>query len=170
MTDSESLSLREFRKEDLLHFHRHRSDPEAVRMAAFTAADPPERTTFEARWEVNLAAPGNFHRTIVVGDRIAGYVAVFPQGAERETTFWIGREFWGQGIATRALAGMLEMFGHRPILARAAADNIGSVRVLQKCGFRITGRDRGFAPARRMEIEEILLRLDPDPGKEPAAR
>jgi RimJ/RimL family protein N-acetyltransferase len=47
----------------------------------------------------------------------------------------------------------------RPLHARAAADNIASVRVLEKCGFVVTGHDRGFANARGTEIDEVLLTL-----------
>lgn len=47
----------------------------------------------------------------------------------------------------------------RPLHARAAADNAGSVRVLEKCGFTVTGTDRGYANARGAEIDEVLLTL-----------
>jgi RimJ/RimL family protein N-acetyltransferase len=55
---------------------------------------------------------------------------------------------------------LLELDGTRPMHAHAAADNAGSIRVLEKCGFRITGHDRGFALARDAEIDEVALRLD----------
>ena len=47
-----------------------------------------------------------------------------------------------------------------PILARAAKDNWGSVRVLEKCGFRVTAEDKGFAHGRGAEVEEFVLQLD----------
>jgi RimJ/RimL family protein N-acetyltransferase len=50
-----------------------------------------------------------------------------------EVTYWLGRDFWGRGLATQALNRMLHLVVDRPILARAATDNIGSLRVLQKC-------------------------------------
>ena len=50
-----------------------------------------------------------------------------------EVTYWLGKEFWGRGLA-EALNRMLQLVIDRPIFARAAADNIGSIRVLQKCG------------------------------------
>jgi len=47
----------------------------------------------------------------------------------------------------------------RPLHARAAKDNVASIRVLQKCGFVVTGSDRSFATARGMEIDEAILEL-----------
>jgi RimJ/RimL family protein N-acetyltransferase len=38
-------------------------------------------------------------------------------------------------------------------------DNLGSIRVLEKCGFRMIGIEREFANARREEIDEAVYRL-----------
>lgn len=51
----------------------------------------------------------------------------------------------------------------RPIYARVAADNRASPCVLEKCGFRVTGQDMGFANARGAEIAELILELDGTP-------
>jgi RimJ/RimL family protein N-acetyltransferase len=76
-------------------------------------------------------------------------------------TYWIGRQDWGQGIATRALKEFLTgIETTRPLSARAASDNAGSIRVLEKCGFTHVGVDRGFAHGRNEETEEAILRLD----------
>ena len=40
-----------------------------------------------------------------------------------------------------------------------AKDNAGSIRVLDECGFRLVGTERGFANARGAEIEELLFVL-----------
>ena len=71
--------------------------------------------------------------------------------------YWLGREFWGKGIATWALTEFLVFEQCRPIYARVAKDNLASLRVLQKCGFVITGEDKGFANARGQETEEYIL-------------
>jgi RimJ/RimL family protein N-acetyltransferase len=63
------------------------------------------------------------------------------------------------GIATKALAVFLSAVKARPLYARAAKDNIASLRVLEKCGFTITGYERGFANARGEEVEEVVLEL-----------
>jgi len=63
-------------------------------------------------------------------------------------------------VASRALALLLQEVQARPVHARAASDNLGSLRVLEKAGFRIIGTNRDFAQARKAEIEETILRLD----------
>ncbi|TFI21981.1 N-acetyltransferase [Streptomyces sp. 4R-3d] len=98
-------------------------------------------------------------RTVVADGEVAGHVAAYGPADEREVTYWIDRAHWGRGTATAALAALIEIEGTRPLHARAAADNAGSIRVLEKCGFVITGHDRGFAQARQGEIDEVLLTL-----------
>ena len=83
-----------------------------------------------------------------------------------EVTYWLGKHYWGKGLATRALSTFLTHANPtRPIYARAAKDNIGSLRVLEKCGFKIIGEDSGFANARGKEIEEFLLELHSEERK-----
>jgi RimJ/RimL family protein N-acetyltransferase len=55
---------------------------------------------------------------------------------------------------------MLHLVVDRPIFARAATDNIGSIRVLQKYGFKIIGKNKDFANGRGEDTEEYILRLD----------
>jgi uncharacterized protein YbjT (DUF2867 family) len=82
------------------------------------------------------------------------------ESGRTEVSYWLGKEYWGKGIATRALSGFLaHVNAKRPIYARAASDNVASLRVLEKCGFTITGQDRGFANARGQEVSEFLLSL-----------
>ena len=92
--------------------------------------------------------------------QVAGHIACFPEEGNLEVTFWLGKEFWGKGLATQALDRMLRLVVDRPIFARAAADNIGSITVLQKCGFKIIGNNKDFANGRGEETEEYILRLD----------
>jgi RimJ/RimL family protein N-acetyltransferase len=154
------VSLREVRDDDLPVFYAHENDPEATRMAAFTAKDPSDRTRFEDHWARIRQDPSVIARTVVgEGDEIVGRAAVFGPPEEREVTYWIGREHWGRGAATAALRELLSLVSERPLQARAAADNGGSIRVLEKCGFVATGIERGFANARGEEIEEVLLTL-----------
>ena len=86
--------------------------------------------------------------------------ARFVADGQTEITYWIDRAAWGRGIATQALALLLELVPVRPLHARVASDNVGSMRVLRKSGFTIIGTEISFAPARQREIEETILRLD----------
>jgi RimJ/RimL family protein N-acetyltransferase len=156
-----SVRLREVEQDDLPTFFENQLDPEANRMAAFTAADPSDREAFDARWQRILASEETTSRTIVVDDQVAGSVSKYrdPDMPGPEVTYWLGRDFWGKGVATLALAGFLEIVKERPVYGRCAADNVGSRRVLEKCGFVFVGEDKGFSNARGEEIAEVVLEL-----------
>ena len=153
------MILRDVRDEDLDVLFEHWGDPESNRMAAFTAKDPSDREAFDARWARIRANPDTTSRTIEVDGTVVGTISSWTQDGNREVTYWIGREHWGKGIATRALAAFLEVETTRPLHAAAAADNAGSIRVLEKCGFTRAGGGRGFATARGEEIDEVFLVL-----------
>ncbi|MFJ5776306.1 GNAT family N-acetyltransferase [Streptomyces sp. NPDC093094] len=155
-----NVSLREVQDGDLVTFYAHSNDPHGVRMAAFTADDPSDRARFDAHWARIRQDPAVVVRT-VVGEHgeTVGHVALFGPPGDREVTYWIGREHWGRGAATAALRQLLGAVPERPLRARAAADNGGSIRVLEKCGFVVTGHERGFANARGEEIDEVVLTL-----------
>ncbi len=129
-------------------------------MAAFTASDPDDRAAFDAQMARIRASPEVTHRVITLDGRFVGTVASFVIDGDTEVTYWIDRSFWGQGIASRALALLLESVHVRPLFARAASDNVGSLKVLQRAGFTITGTATGFANGRNAETEETILRLD----------
>lgn len=169
MNGFESITLREVEAADLEHFFQHQLDPEAIRMAAFVNDDRKDRMVFNAHWNKILKTSPNINRTIVAEGEVVGYIACFPQGENREVTYWLGRDFWGRGLATQALTLMLRLVAARPILGRAATDNIGSIRVLQKCGFKIIGKDKGFAKGRGEDTEEYVLRLDSEQASQISA-
>jgi len=98
-------------------------------------------------------------RTVLVDGEVAGHVVSFEQLGATEVTYWIARPLWGRGVASAALAAFLTEQRVRPLHARAAKDNAASLRVMQRCGFVVSGEDRGFANARRTEVEEFLLEL-----------
>ena len=155
------VMLRDVSERDLESFFEHQQDPAANHMAAFTAKDPADRTAFTAKWAKTLGDDSVTKRTILFDGKIAGSVSAFvaPWSGNLEVTYWIGRELWGKGIATKALALFLSAMKSRPLYARAARDNFASLRVLEKCGFSIVGYERGFACARGEEIEEVVLEL-----------
>ncbi len=159
------LILREIRDEDLPVLFEQWADPVAAQMAAFTPPDHMERDAFERRWSRLRADETVLNRVVVVGEDVAGTIGSWGDAGDREVTYWIGRFFWGKGIATAALEAFLAVDRSRPLRARVASDNVGSRRVLEKCGFRVIATDRGFAEARSAEIEELVLCLDdPAPG------
>ena len=156
-------ALREVRDEDLAVLFEQWADPVAARMAAFTAPDHMDRDAFERRWSRLRADETVIARAIVVDGEVAGTIGSWGDPDAREVTYWIGRSYWGKGIATRALNAFLTVDASRPLHARVAYDNVASHRVLEKCGFRVIATERSFAQARSAEIEEIVLRLE-EPG------
>lgn len=155
-----NVTLREVRDGDLPLFFSMMSDPEATRAAAFTSEDPTDRAAFNAHWARIRASDTVLMRTVLADGVVVGNAGVYGSPAEREVTYWIDRAHWGRGVATAALRALLDAVPDRPLRARAAADNVGSLRVLHKCGFITTGKDRGFAHARGEETDEVLLTLD----------
>jgi RimJ/RimL family protein N-acetyltransferase len=153
------IRLREVEPVDLPIFFDQQLDPAANQMAAFTTKNPADKDAFAAHWAKIQADASVTIRTILFESQVAGYVAGFVRGDEPEVTYWIGREFWGKGIATSGLSAFLQFLKVRPLYARTAKDHISSQRVLEKCGFAIHGHDRFFANARGAKIDEIIFKL-----------
>jgi RimJ/RimL family protein N-acetyltransferase len=154
------ILLREVIEADLPIFFEQQLDADANYMAAFTAKDPADRAAFLARWARILSDATTTNRTILHAGQVAGSIGSYEEEAGRpEVTYWLGKPYWGKGIATSALGAFLLQVTARPIYARAAKDNLASLRVLEKCGFTIIGGGKGFANARGKEVEEWLLQL-----------
>ncbi len=156
----EQVQLRTVVEADLPIFFANEQDADARHMAAFTAKDPTDWAAFLAHWHRILSDPTVIIRTIVKEGLVAGSVLSYETEGKPEVSYWLGRAFWGQGVATAALTHFLaEVNQKRPIYARVAKDNLGSQRVLDKCGFVVIGADKGFANARQLEVEELILKL-----------
>jgi RimJ/RimL family protein N-acetyltransferase len=138
------VRLRAVTEDDLPIFFEHQRDPVANRMAAFP---PRERDAFLTHDASGVV------RTIELDGDVAGNVCLFGFEGRREVGYWIGREFWGRGVATRALSAFLHEVEERPIHAGVAETNVASIRVLEKCGF--TAVETGDEE----HAGEVLLRL-----------
>jgi RimJ/RimL family protein N-acetyltransferase len=133
-----TVTLRAVEPDDLPVLFEHQIDPAATEMAGFPARD---REAFMAHWTRILADETVVTRAIEADGVLAGNVLSFEHDGRREVGYWIGREHWGGGIATAALAAFLEVETRRPLYAGVAEHNIGSLRVLEKCGFEPLGID-----------------------------
>jgi RimJ/RimL family protein N-acetyltransferase len=134
--------------DDLPIFFEHQLDPVANRMAAFTSRDPADRNAFDAHWAKILHDPTVTMKTILLAGRVVGSVGKFELSGKPNITYWIGREYWGKGLATRALSMFLTQVKTRPLYASAAKDNVASIRVLEKCGFTFCRIEKSLANAR----------------------
>ncbi len=154
-----NITLTKTVKEDLYVLFEFQLNEEAIYLAAFTPKDPTDKNAYIEKFTKHIADPNINMRTINFKDQIVGSIAKFVLEDEPEITYWIDRKFWGQGIATSALNEFLKMEQIRPIHGRVAFDNFGSQKVLEKCGFVKIGKDKGFANARQVEIEEYIYKL-----------
>ena len=154
-----TVQLRDVAESDLPILFEQQSDPEANRMAAVPARD---RDAFAAHWTKILADASITIQTILFDGQVAGHVLCFERGGKIQVGYWLGKDYWGKGIATRALAAFLPHVKTRPLYAFAAKHNVGSLRVLEKCGFAICGEAKNIYNAPGEEIEDFVLRLDAD--------
>jgi RimJ/RimL family protein N-acetyltransferase len=154
------LILREVADGDADAIFEMMRDPEAVRMAAFTADDPDDRAAFDTHLARVRSAPDNLMFAVEVDGRLVGTAASFTIEGDREVTYWIDRSRWGEGIAGEALRQLLERDPTRPIMARAASANVASIAVLRRNGFVERGREISFAAGAGGMIEETLFTLD----------
>jgi RimJ/RimL family protein N-acetyltransferase len=150
------VSLRDVLQADLAAFFEHQADPIACRMAGFPSRDLP---TFTAHWAKVMTDSTILKKTIISDGSVAGNVVSFQQGGQRLVGYWLGRHFWGKGIATAALSRFLIVERARPLYARVAKDNLASLRVLQKCGFATVAEDRLPPDEEGGPIDELLLEL-----------
>jgi len=153
------VALRPIDDSDLDALFDQMRDPESVRMAAFAAKDPNDRSAFDTHMSMVRASADGTSRAVIRGGRLVGSIASFVSDGHTEVTYWIDRSVWGQGVASQALAVFLDTVRVRPLYARAASDNVGSLKVLQRAGFTIIGTEISYANARGTEIEETILRL-----------
>lgn len=154
------VCLRPVQDADLPHFFAHEQDEVARQMAAFVSGDLHDRVAFEWRWAWMRRLGDVTMRTIELEGAVAGHIGTYVMDGETQVTYWLDRAVWGRGVASQALHLLLHEVPTRPLFGRAAADNLASVRVLQRAGFVIIDRQRAFADARGAEIDEVILRLD----------
>jgi RimJ/RimL family protein N-acetyltransferase len=151
------VQLRPVEDADLPILYEHQRDPETVRMSAFPAR---ERDAFMAHWNKVRANPSNILYAITLDDEVVGSIFSWIQEGQREVGYGIGREHWGKGIATQALQLLLPQLKERPVFGYTAEHNIGSMRVLEKCGFVRAGESKGVLNVDGVLVTEIFFRLD----------
>ena len=154
------ITLRALADGDLDTLFAWESDPRGVEMAAFTRADPSDRSAFDAHYERIRNDPSCTLRAIADDGEFVGTVGSFTLEGRREVTYWIATARWGQGLASRALQAYLAIEQTRPLYGRVAEHNAGSAKVLARAGFIEVGSETAFAPGIGAEIVERIYRLD----------
>jgi [ribosomal protein S5]-alanine N-acetyltransferase len=140
-------------------------------------------TAAEAEWWVNFRAgtghsgapetllalrrpEGTLIGAIGVGDGEVGPAAVGELG------YWLAKPEWGQGLMTAAVATFcryaFEALALHKLEAKVFDPNIGSWRVLEKCGFKLEGYIREHAYRRGAFLDDReygLLRSEWEAGR-----
>lgn len=151
------VRLRDVEPDDLPIYFENQRDPVAVEMAAFPARD---QEAFTAHWTKILADDSNITKTVLLDDAVAGNLGSWRDDeGHREVGYWLGRSFWGKGVATAALALFVAEVDERPLSAHVATQNVGSRRVLERCGFKVMG---GPSEPDEDGVRELLLVLGRD--------
>jgi RimJ/RimL family protein N-acetyltransferase len=139
-----SIRLRPVDESDLPILFEFQLDPEATAMAAFPSRD---EQAFYAHSRKIMADESVIFKAIVFDGQLAGSIGNWEMDGKCEIGYWLGREFWGRGIATEALRQFLGVVKIRPLYAHLAKHNIGSRRVLEKNGFKVIQEDSYTNPA-----------------------
>lgn len=152
------VQLRDVDESDFPALFEHQLDPEANAMAAFSARDWED---FAAHWTKSVADDSVVAKAILLDGQLVGHIVSFEYLGEREVGYWVGKEHWGKGVATRALVAFLRHEKRRPLHAGVAKHNAGSIRVLEKCGFAIV-RETTWPSESPGEddVDAVLLMLD----------
>ncbi len=150
------ITLRRTLPGDLAMLCGFQLDPESNRLAGTKPRDP---AAYHAHWEGVLRDAGVTPRVIIADGVLVGSIDKFVRGGADFIGYWIAREHWGRGIATRAVALMIREVGARPLRARVASHNIASLRALERNGFVAVSRAHDAETDRIVAGESISLEL-----------
>ena len=157
--ETRRLKLRAPERRDAGVMAKLGNDFDVVRMTArmpwpYTAHDAEE---FIARCEQRDWAQDATFAIELEDEGFAGVLGFFANADEElEVGYWLGRPFWGRGIATEALKGALAWasrdWGKRCVTAGHFEDNPASGVVLTKADFLYTGVVREMPSVARGEV------------------
>jgi RimJ/RimL family protein N-acetyltransferase len=149
-----NVLLRPVTEDDLPALFLIQREPEGYEMAAVPSRDEAE---FYRHWRENVLAKEDVTiRAILFDGEVVGDVGSFILEGRRAVGYWIGKKYWGRGIATAAVAQFVSAHDkRRPLSAYVAVQNVASYRVLQKCGFQQVGNSARASDG----VEEYRMEL-----------
>jgi RimJ/RimL family protein N-acetyltransferase len=154
-----TVQLREVQKADIARFFEHHLEVRPLPASASAADRTSREKTFVDRWEKMLTDEKTLARAVVWNDAVAGFVVLSIQHQKPTISSWLGRDYWGKGIATGAVRDFLALIETRPVYARVSFDNLAALQVLRKIGFAIVEHDSFFSEAHGYDIDEMVLAL-----------
>ncbi|HYY10506.1 MAG TPA: GNAT family N-acetyltransferase [Kineosporiaceae bacterium] len=152
------MPLREVEDDDIGIFHQYQSDAAASALAGVPMRDA---QAYAEHWAKLRADPQVLLRTIVTDEgAVAGQLLSFPRDGIREIGYWLGRQYWGRGLATASLREFLQLIPERPVYGVVTEANTASVRVLERNGFVLVERRVGAPAPDGTPRDVLVLRLD----------
>jgi [ribosomal protein S5]-alanine N-acetyltransferase len=142
-------------------FEAYASDPEVTRHLTWrTHASLADTQGFldaaDRGWSTGADSP----YLAWLDNRLAGATGLTRVGPGRmRTGFLVARPLWGQGLAGEMVDGMarvaFRLAGCDRLEALVDAENVASVRVLERSGFRQDGEATGVHPNRGPEVRSL---------------
>ena len=151
------VSLRPILEADLPFLFQMQLDPEANAMAAVI---PRNEEAYFPLWRNILNDSSVVPQAILLDGELVGQVSMFHSDGQACVGYWIAKDHWGKGIASRALPLLLQEVTIRPLHSRVAKHNVASLRVLEKAGFKIVGFEHSPGTERYLACEEAILILE----------
>lgn len=125
------------------------------------------------RWISGLAAKSAGLVYTIHRERLIGIVSLQDVGQEPIFEYWLGEPWHGRGYMTEAARALLTHAfaarGHGAVESWVFTDNPSSLRVQQKLGFVVTGRDAAWSRARGAVADTWKTRLTAAAFAEPSA-
>ena len=136
-------TLRPWRLDDVEELPVVASDPDIVRYMNHRFPSPYTRADADAWIRVQLDGPQVRNWAIEVDGALAGGIGLtsgaFEHAGNLAIGYWVGKRFWGRGVASDALRALtahaVATLRPRRLWANVMAANAPSARVLEKAGY-----------------------------------
>ena len=147
---TERCILRKVRKDDAAPMFRNwASDPEVTRYLTWLPHQSVEVSQMIIdSWLKDEENPQTIRFVITIkgNDEPVGSIDVVKYvDGNPEIGYCISRKLWGKGLMTEICSAFVKHLfdmGFIKVFINAAVDNIGSNRVIEKCGFKFIGKER----------------------------
>ena len=168
----DKISLRKFRRTDLDAIMKKFVDKDVIRAIGLDKDLKDITRKFESEWldktikNYRLKKPSVYNLAILLDGEHIGTIGCHKINYEDknlEIGYWIGKDYWGQGYATKALKQYLKeikkKFDPVRVVAYHFTFNPASGRVLEKCGFKKEGTKRKAKKIGKKYVDENIYAL-----------
>lgn len=149
--ETDRIMLRRWQENDADALFKYASDPDVGPRAGW----PSHKSVDESREIIKTVFNTDTMWAVVLKDTgeaigCAGYLPATNSNLnipsdECEVGYWIGKPYWGKGICTEALKLVIDYCfnekGFKALWGDYFPENPASGRVMEKCGFKDTGRE-----------------------------